>query len=185
MAAPFGTFLDGWLRRYELTVRPTTHDRAVQALAHLRTFDALYVRQLSAASVEDRIAEIAKRAPRQAQMALRLLKQALCNAQERGQAVDPAIFGIKPPRYDEREPRFLTWEEVERLTMFCKEGRLILAAFSPVYGRASYSRCATRGSTYRRVRWWSIQRRSTAAGRRPRRGAAGGLCSCLHSRSRC
>jgi hypothetical protein len=71
---PFGTFLDGWLRRYEVTVRPATYDRAVQALAHLRGFDALYIRQLSVAAVEDRIAEIAERAPRQAQMALRLLR---------------------------------------------------------------------------------------------------------------
>jgi integrase len=46
--------------------------------------------------------------------------------------VDGAIFGLRAPRYEEREPRFLTWPEVERLASFCTEGRLV--AFTALTG---------------------------------------------------
>jgi hypothetical protein len=36
-------------------------------------------------------------------------------AEERGHHVDRAIYGIRIAKADEREPRFLTWDEVEDL----------------------------------------------------------------------
>jgi integrase len=124
----FGTFLDDWLGRYEQAVRPSTYERAVQALRHVRDFAPLYVEQLTAADVEDRIGRVARTAPRQAQQTLAKLKQALRNAQERGQTVDEAIFRIGAPRCEERDPRFLTWAQVEELAATCAEERLIVFA---------------------------------------------------------
>jgi integrase len=50
------------------------------------------------------------------------------NARERGQKADEAIFRLSAPRLDEREPRFLSWSEVEELASLCSEERLIVFA---------------------------------------------------------
>jgi integrase len=85
---------------------------------------------LRAADVEDAIADVGARAPRQAQLALATLKLALKDARKRGQAFDAAILELRPPRSREREPRFLTWPEVERLASFLPdaEARLVMVA---------------------------------------------------------
>ncbi len=114
-------FFDGWRDRYAQQVRPSSFDRKIQATPHLRPFLGLYLDQIRAAEVEDVITGVAKRAPRQAQLALAALKQILRNAQERGHVVDDAVLRIKPPRVEEREPRFLTWSEVEELAAACAE----------------------------------------------------------------
>jgi integrase len=124
----FGDFLGGWLQRYELTVRDTTYTRAVQALRAVPELGRWRVHEIRAADIEDRIAALARRAPRQAGLALRHLKQVLRSAQQRGHRVDPRIFELRPPRYEEREPRFLSWAEVERLASYCAEGRLVTFA---------------------------------------------------------
>jgi integrase len=124
----FSDFLDGWLERYRQRVRPSTYSRGVQALQAVRELGRWRVHEIRAADVEDRIAAVGRRAPRQAQLALQLVKQVLRNAEQRGHRVDPAIFGVRPPRYEEREPRFLLWSEVERLASYCVEGRLIVFA---------------------------------------------------------
>lgn len=126
----FGDFLDGWLARYEQTVRPSTYERVVQALRHFDDFAPLYVEQLTAADVQDRVARIGRTAPRQGQMALEKLKQALKNAQERRQRVDEGIFGLSARRIEEREPVFLSWPRVEDLAAACTEERLIVFAAS-------------------------------------------------------
>jgi len=59
---------------------------------------------------------------------LALLKQILKSARERGQTVDGAVFEIRPPKHEERDPRFLTWAEVEELGSWCSEGRLVVFA---------------------------------------------------------
>jgi len=41
-----------------------------------------------------------------AELALRVLKQVLANAKERGHVVDEAIFRLKAPRHEPREMRF-------------------------------------------------------------------------------
>jgi integrase len=127
-AVSFAEFLAGWLERYEPQVRPSTYERAVQALSTVRELERWRLHEIRAADVEDQIAVVARRAPRQATMALRYVKQVLKNAQQRGHRIDPSILAIKPPRYEEREPRFLTWEEVQRLASLCVEGPLVVFA---------------------------------------------------------
>jgi integrase len=128
----FSDFLDGWLERFQQRVRPSTYARSVQALRAVPELGRWRVHEIRAADVEDRIAVVGRRAPRQAAIALQLLKQALRSAEERGHRVDPAIFGLRPPRHEEREPRFLSWSEVERLASYCTEGRLV--AFAALTG---------------------------------------------------
>jgi len=38
------------------------------------------------------------------------------------------VFRIEPPRHETRDPRFLTWAEVEELASYCCEHRLIVVA---------------------------------------------------------
>jgi integrase len=121
-------FFEGWRERYAHQVRASSFERKMQAVPHVRPFMGLYVDQVRAADVEDGIAGVAKRSPRQAQLALAALKQMLRNAQERGHVVDDAVLRIKPPRVEEREPRFLSWSEVEELAAACIEDRLIMLA---------------------------------------------------------
>jgi integrase len=128
----FSDFLDGWLGRFEQRVRPSTYERGVQALRTVQELGRWRVHEIRAADVEDRIAIVGRRAPRQASIALQLLKQVLRSAEQRGHRVDAAIFSLRPPRHEEREPRFLLWTEVERLASYCAEGRLV--AFAALTG---------------------------------------------------
>lgn len=123
-----GEFFEGWRERYAHQVRASSFERKMQAVPHLRPFMGIYVDQVRAADVEDGITGVAKRSPRQAQLALAALKQVLRNAQERGHVIDDAVLRIKPPRVEEREPRFLSWSEVEELAAACTEERLIVLA---------------------------------------------------------
>lgn len=125
----FGEFFAGWRERYELRVRPATFERGMQAMKHLEPFMGLYLDQVTAPDAEDLIARVAKKAPRQAQIALALLKQVLRNATERGHLIDEGVLRIKPPRAEERLPRFLTWAAVEELAAACVvEERLVVLA---------------------------------------------------------
>jgi hypothetical protein len=54
-----------------------------------------------------------RRAPRQAQLALALVKAMLRDAQHRGHRIDPAVLTLAPPSYDERESVYLTLEHLE------------------------------------------------------------------------
>src|SRR6188472_1610241 len=42
--------------------------------------------------------------------------------------VHEAVLRIEPPRHETRDPRFLTWAEVEELASYCCEHRLIVVA---------------------------------------------------------
>src|SRR6266540_2594937 len=110
-----GEFAAGWLDRYALRVRASTLQRARDLTQHLEVFRTLPLDEIRPAAVEDHIAALAKRAPRQAELTLRVLKQVLANAKERGHLVDEAVFRVKAPRRDQREMRFLEWDEVEEL----------------------------------------------------------------------
>src|SRR6266540_1552578 len=107
-----GEFAAGWLDRYALRVRPSTRDRARDLTQHLEVFRTLPLDEIRPAAVEDYIAALAKRAPRQAELTLRLLKQLLANAKERGHRVDEAVFRVKAPRREPKEMQFLEWDEV-------------------------------------------------------------------------
>jgi hypothetical protein len=111
----FDEFFQGWLDRYAMRVRASTLRRAHEAKHHLEVFDGVKLDEIRPATVEDHVAALAKRAPRQAELTLRLLKQVLMNAKERGHLVDEAVFRVKPPRRDQPEMRFLEWREVETL----------------------------------------------------------------------
>ena len=67
------------------------------------------------------MATLAARAPRRAEMALALLKRILRDAEERGQAVDPAVQRVRIAKPAEREPRYLSWEEAEELSSWMPE----------------------------------------------------------------
>jgi integrase len=124
----FGTFVEGWLARYERLVRPGTYQRAVEALRHFRDFAPRRLDDMRAADLEDRVTAIANDAPRQAQLAMQYAKQVLKSAQARGQRVDARVFELRPPRVESREPRFLAWHEVEELAAACVEDRMVLLA---------------------------------------------------------
>jgi integrase len=124
----FAKFFEGWRDRYEQRVRPATFERGMQAVKHLGPFMPLYVDQVTGPEVEDLVVKLGKTAPRQGQIALALLKQILRNASERGHVVDEGVFRVGPPKQEEREPRFLTWVEVEDLASMCAEGRLVVLA---------------------------------------------------------
>jgi hypothetical protein len=69
-----GEFVAGWLDRYALRVRPSTLARVRQVLPHLDVFDSFALDEIRPAAVEDHVAALAPRAPRQAELALRVLK---------------------------------------------------------------------------------------------------------------
>jgi integrase len=110
-----GEFAAGWLDRYALRVRASTLQRAREVLQHLDVFSTVALDEIRPAAVEDHVAALAKRAPRQAELTLRLLKQVLASAKERGHLVDEAVFRVKSPRREQAEMRFLEWDEVEEL----------------------------------------------------------------------
>src|SRR5437764_13746192 len=110
-----GEFAVGWLDRYALRVRLSSLDRARDLTQHLEVFRTMPLDEIRPAAVEDHIAALAKRAPRQAELTLRLLKQILANAKERGHLVDEAVFRVKAPRREPKEMQFLEWDDVEEL----------------------------------------------------------------------
>src|SRR5581483_10196212 len=60
--------------RYVLRVRPSSLHRARDLMQHLEVFDAVPLDEIRPAAVEDHVAGLAKRAPRQAELTLRVLK---------------------------------------------------------------------------------------------------------------
>jgi len=114
-AETFDEFVAGWIDRYALRVRPSSLARARAVLPHLDVFRPLDLDEIRPATVEDHVAAVARRAPRQAELALRMLKQVLANAKERWHLVDEGVFRLKAPRRDQPEMRFLGWGEVEEL----------------------------------------------------------------------
>jgi integrase len=129
----FSALANAWLERYEVgaagRVRP--RPRSI-LLAHenLKLLAPLYhlsVERIRRPVVEDLILPIAENTPRRAEMTLALLKRILKGAEERGQAVDPAVYAVRIARPEEREPRFLTWEEADELRSWMPEyiGRIV------------------------------------------------------------
>jgi len=130
LASPerFGEFLQAWLVRHRQRVRPSTYRRDAEALRRAEPLAPLLVEEVNAARVEDLVSRVAQTGSRQAQILLRLLKAVLVDARARGQRVDEAVAGLRPPRHAERPPRFLLWAEVEELASYCRESRLVTFA---------------------------------------------------------
>lgn len=131
----FGVIATGWMERYVIGAagrvrpRPKSIRIAEDCLAALAPLNELSIERLRRPVVEDLIAQIAERAPRRAEMTLALLKRILRDAEERGQAIDPAVHRIRIAKAQEREPRFLTWDEVEELQSWIPEH---LARIAPI-----------------------------------------------------
>jgi integrase len=106
-------------------VRPSTFEREAQSLRRFGILSRHYVEEITAARVEE---TVMTGGTRQGQIALRLIKRVLADARARGQRVHEPVFAIEPPQHEERDPRFLTWAEVEELASYCREHRLIVVA---------------------------------------------------------
>jgi integrase len=123
----FGGVAQAWLERFVIGAagrrrpRPKTIQAAEDSLRCLAPLADLPVERIRRAHVEDLLASIAAHAPRRAEMALSLLKRVLRAAEDRGQQVDRAIYGVRIAKAGEREPRFLTWEEAEELESWMPE----------------------------------------------------------------
>lgn len=119
---------ESWKERWQIGKAASTVQRKDEAWPHVRELEAVRLNALTPAMLEDTIADAARLAPRQAQLALGTVKQVLRDAMKRGQRVDPALLDVKAPSYDEREPVFLSAAEVEHLASWCSEPRLITYA---------------------------------------------------------
>jgi len=123
----FSRIAGAWLERYTIggagRVRPRPRSIALahDTLKGLTPLADVYVERIHRPLVEDLIASIAVDRPRQAEMVLALLKRILRWAEERGQQVDRAIYAVRIAKPNEREPRFLTWEEADELRSWMPE----------------------------------------------------------------
>ena len=89
--------------------------RNLDPLAHLP------LSRLGVRMVHGLLMELAERAPRQAQKTRALLLAVLKDAQTRAQRIDPALLKIEPIKRTEREPQFLTVEQLDTLTSWLPE----------------------------------------------------------------
>jgi integrase len=117
-----------WKERWQIGKAASTVQRKDEAWPHVRALEGARLSALTPAMLEDTIADAARVAPRQAQLALGTVKQVLRDAMKRGQRVDPALLDVKAPTYEEREPVFLSAAEVGHLASSCSEPRLITFA---------------------------------------------------------
>jgi integrase len=92
------------------------------------------VETLRASEIETLVVGLARSAPRMAQLTLRHAKMVLATARERGQVVDPAIFALRPPKHDEREPVFLGWAQVAVLAAELPDWLARLRSFAACSG---------------------------------------------------
>lgn len=119
---------DGYVERWSVGKADGTVARRTEVWEALSALHDLRMRDVTRAVAEDAIVAVAQRAPRQAQLALALLKAMLQDAQLRGHRIDPAVLMLAPPPYDEREPVYLTYEQLEALASCSTQPRLILFA---------------------------------------------------------
>ena len=123
----FSALAKSWLERYEagtasrVRPRPRSIALARENLRHLAPLSDLSVDRITQRLAEELIVTMAARTPRRAEMTLALLKRILRDGEERGQPVDPSVFRVRIARAEEREPRFLTWEEADELQSWMPE----------------------------------------------------------------
>jgi len=123
----FGDTAEAWLERYvagaagRVRPRPKSVTLVREGLATLAPLSDLPVDRIRRVQVEDVIATLARRAPRRAEMTLALLKRILRAAESRGQVVDLGVYGVRVASPEDREPRFLTWEEADEVRSWMPE----------------------------------------------------------------
>jgi integrase len=122
---------ESWKKRWQIGKARSTVLRKDEAWPHIRTLERVHLSKLTPPMLEDTIAEAARVAPRQGEIALETVKQVLRDAMKRGQRVNPALLEVSAPHHEEREPVFLTVPEVKHLASCCQEPRLVtFAAFT-------------------------------------------------------
>lgn len=123
----FGDYADTWITRFErgaagrVRPRPGTIAITREILRKLAPLNDLPLERIRRPLVEDLVAGLSGETPRRAEMALALLKRILRSAEARGQVVDPGVFHVRVARAEEREPRYLTWEEADEVRSWMPE----------------------------------------------------------------
>jgi integrase len=117
---------ESWKDRWQIGKAASTVKRKDEAWPHVQKLAEMPLGALTPAMLEDAIADAARVAPRQAQLALGTVKHVLRDAMKRGERANPALLEVKAPGYEEREPVFLSAAEVEHLASWCAEPRLIV-----------------------------------------------------------
>jgi hypothetical protein len=177
----FGEVAQAWLDRFVIGAaghvrpRPKTIRVAEDCLRYLAPLNDLAVERIRRAHVEDLLARIATHAPRRAEMTLSQLKRVLKSAEDRGQQVDRAIYGIRIAKADEREPRFLTWDEAEELESWMSEyvRRIVPVAILSMLRRGEILGLRDSDVDFETVRSPSSRNVRTASGCRRRRAPVG------------
>jgi integrase len=118
----------GYLDRWSVGKADGTVRRRVEVWGVLGTLHDLPLSDITRAVAEDAVVAVARRAPRQAHLALALLKAMLRDAQQRGHRIDSGALTLAPPSYDEREPVYLTFQQLAALASWSAEPKLILFA---------------------------------------------------------
>lgn len=116
---------DDWRSRWMIGKAASTVARKDEAWPHMLSIAHVPLVDLRPALLDDTIAAAARVAPRQAQIATQTVKQVLRDAQTRGQRFPAELLGITAPTYEEREPIFLTFDEVEIVASWCTQPRLV------------------------------------------------------------
>jgi hypothetical protein len=98
-----------WKERWRIGKAASTVQRKDEAWPHVAALDTVPLSKLTPALLEDTIADAARVAPRQAQIALGTLKQVLRDAMRRGQRVDPALLEVKAPRHQSASRSSSVW----------------------------------------------------------------------------
>lgn len=187
----FGEVAQAWLERFVIGAagrvrpRPKTIRVAEDCLRYLAPLNDLALERVRRPHVEDLLASVATHAPRRAEMALSLLKRILKAAEERGQHVDRAIYGIRIAKA-EREPRFLTWDEAEELQSWMPEyvSRIVPVAILTVLRRAEILGLRDDDIDFAAARWRSSPSTRTASASGRRRARAVGRSTSGLGRSR-
>lgn len=126
----FGPFLDGYISRREaLGRRPSYVQSLRESRGRLEALDGLRIDQMRRLDVEDQLEAIAAGTgpdkpgrPRRAQMCHELIMQALREARARGQRVDPGVFDIPKNRYERRDGRAVTVQQLWDVANWMPEG---------------------------------------------------------------
>ena len=115
--------------------KPNTLRTYEETAKNLAPLGDLYLKNLDRRTVGDWLADIASIGHRRAaQKAQALLNQVLRDAAGRGQAIDPAIFTIPTVTRKEREPVFLTVEQLDRLAGAMPEGLSAIVTLAGLTG---------------------------------------------------
>lgn len=119
-----------YVRRHAAGWSDGTRRTYRQTIAMLKPLDELLLEDVTREQVETLITGMA---PTTARKALKFVKRVLKDAQENRSfrnRVDLGVYSIKPPAYEKRPLRFLTWEQVEELASWMPEfvHRIVLVA---------------------------------------------------------